>query len=121
MTPDETTEDAVSPGGLDAWDPGLARDRTDLSWQRSGLAALVAVAVMVRHLWPLTGYKSALVFGVTAVAALVWAAGKHRSQRSRPEATDGSMAVHSRHLRMLTLGTLLLAAAGLLSGIFLPG
>ena len=36
-------------------DPGLARERTALSWNRSGLAIIVCIAVVLRHLWPLNG------------------------------------------------------------------
>ena len=54
-------------------DPGLARERTALSWNRSGLAIIVCIAVVLRHLWPLNGTDELVALGIIAAAAIVWA------------------------------------------------
>jgi uncharacterized membrane protein YidH (DUF202 family) len=92
-------------------DPGLARERTDLTWNRSGLAALVAVAVMLRHLWPLDGYKSALALALIAAGAAVWAVGMRMARRADRAAGEGGV-LGERAGRILTAGTVVLAGAG---------
>ena len=52
---------------------GLARERTALAWNRSGLAVVVCIAVLLRHLWPLRGAGPYVALGGTAAAAIVWA------------------------------------------------
>jgi hypothetical protein len=52
---------------------GLARERTSLAWTRSGLAAAVCIAVLLRHLWPLRGDGQDLALGLVAATAIVWA------------------------------------------------
>jgi len=49
-----------SSGDEEARDSGLARERTDLAWNRSGLAVAVTVAIILRRLWPLSGDRAAL-------------------------------------------------------------
>jgi uncharacterized membrane protein YidH (DUF202 family) len=53
---------------------GLARERTVLGWNRSGLAAVVCAAALLRHLWPLRGDRREVSIGLIAAAAIVWAA-----------------------------------------------
>ena len=113
-------EDGVIDGDLGVKDPGLARDRTELAWHRSGLAVVVALAVLLRHLWPLNGAKSALVLGIIAFAAIAWAVGLRGVQRSRPEANSVA-ALDAGHLRIFTLATLILAVAGFLLAFLFPG
>jgi uncharacterized membrane protein YidH (DUF202 family) len=93
-------------------DQGLARERTDLAWNRSGLAVLVAVAVLLRHLWPLDGYKSALALGLIAAGAAAWAVGMRMARRANL-ASGGSGMLGEPACRMLTVGTVVLAGAGL--------
>jgi hypothetical protein len=63
----------AGPSALDP-DKGLARERTVLAWNRSGLAAAVCIAVLLRHVWPLHGGAQDLAVGLIAAAAIVWAA-----------------------------------------------
>jgi uncharacterized membrane protein YidH (DUF202 family) len=109
----EATADPAGPGR----DPGLARERTDLAWNRSGLAALVVVAILLRHLWPLEGARSVLAFVLIAVGAGAWALGMHAARRNRKGAT-GDPVLGPEVCRMLTVGTVLLALAGLLLALF---
>ena len=69
---------------------GTARERTLLAWNRSGLSALICIAVLLRHLWPLNGTGSVVALIVIAVAAFVWAtrsscvhSGRRRQGRER--------------------------------------
>ena len=104
--------------GAGARDPGLAAERTDLAWNRSGLAVVVAVAIMLRRLWPLEGYKSVVALVLIAAGAIAWAVGMPLARRKRPD-TRAGLGVST--CRMLTVGTLVLAAAGFLLGVFTPG
>ena len=104
MPPD--AEDVELPVPRDA---GLARERTELAWNRSGLAVLVAVAVLLRRLWPLEGYRTALAVGFIAVGAVAWAVGMQLARR-RPAPGGGTLT--DTACRALTVGTLALAVAG---------
>jgi uncharacterized membrane protein YidH (DUF202 family) len=92
-------------------DVGLAGERTALSWNRSGLAVVVCVAVLLRHVWPLHGTDQEVALGLIAGAVVVWTvvlAVFTLGTRAR----DADMA-HSANLFILvTAGTLLLALVG---------
>jgi uncharacterized membrane protein YidH (DUF202 family) len=112
--------DGEAVDGLGTRDPGLARERTDLAWNRSGLAVLVAVTILLRRLWPLHGDKSVVALVLIAAGAIFWVAGRRVAQRARFGAeVDGVLGVST--CRMLTIGTLVLAAAGFLLGVLSPG
>jgi uncharacterized membrane protein YidH (DUF202 family) len=101
---------------LEVRDPGLARERTALAWNRSGLALLVAVAIMLRRLWPLEGTTSVVIIMVLAVGAILWATGMLLSRRQRSDMNVTGAATRS-HFQILTVGTLVLAFAGFLVGL----
>jgi uncharacterized membrane protein YidH (DUF202 family) len=90
-------------------DRGLARERTVLAWNRSGLAAVVCIAVLLRHVWPLHGDSLDLAVGLIAAAAILWAAvlvavttwGADR---------EASALLGPRLFGLMTTGTMLLAA-----------
>lgn len=98
-------------------DPGLARERTELSWNRSGIAVLVVVAILLRHLWPLEGSRSLLAFALIGVGAVAWAVGMQLARRRRSGAAPEPV-LGEAVFRMLTVGTVLLALAGLLLAVF---
>jgi uncharacterized membrane protein YidH (DUF202 family) len=106
--------------GLGVRDSGLAHERTELAWNRSGLAVLAAVAIMLRRLWPLQGYRSVVALVLIAAGATAWAVGMHLARRAKLDTRDGGM-LGAPTLRMLTLGTLVLAAAGFLLGALSAG
>jgi uncharacterized membrane protein YidH (DUF202 family) len=111
-------EAAADPAGP-VPDPGLARERTELAWNRSGLAALVVVAILLRHLWPLEGVRSVLAFVFIAVGAGAWAVGMQLARRAR-SGTASDPVLGPEVCRMLTVGTVLFALAGLLLSLFAP-
>ena len=92
-------------------DPGLAGERTALSWNRSGLAVVVCVAVLLRHVWPLHGTDQELALGLIAGAVVVWVvvlAALTHAARGR----DANMPHGANLFRLTTAGTLLLALVG---------
>ncbi|MGP0030672.1 MAG: DUF202 domain-containing protein [Acidimicrobiales bacterium] len=105
--------------GAEFDDAGLAHDRTDLAWNRSGLAVVVAVAIMLRHLWPLDGYKSVLALVLIAAGAVVWALGMRQALRTKADPDHSVLGMPT--CRMLMLGTVILAAAAFVVGAVLPG
>ena len=70
-------------------DPGLARERTILAWNRSGLAIIVCIAVVLRHLWPLNGTDESVALGIIAAAAIIWALALLSLYVSRSERSNG--------------------------------
>jgi hypothetical protein len=102
-----------------ASDSGLARERTDLAWSRSGLSVAATVAVTLRRLWPLNGDKAVVALVLIAIGAIIWVAGMQIGRRWRFGAqTGGSVAAST--CRMLTIGTLVLAGAAFVVGLILP-
>ena len=89
----------------------MAGERTALSWNRSGLAVVVCVAVLLRHVWPLHGTDQELALGLIAGAVVVWAvvlAVLTQATRGR----DADMPHSANLFRLTTAGTLLLALVG---------
>ncbi len=91
----------------------LYEERTDLAWNRSGLALLAAFAILARRVWSedtsVTG--DVLAAGLLAVACFGWAVGTlgwrlvhHRAEALHPRAAHELLAV--------ALGTVALAASG---------
>ena len=103
------------PGPDGEWDEGLAPERTQLAWSRSGLAVVVAVGVLARRVWTLHAGAGVAALVVVGVGALVWLAGMRVSRQggltAGPHAATGS-----GPFGLITVGTLLLAAGGLALG-----
>jgi uncharacterized membrane protein YidH (DUF202 family) len=98
-------------------DTGLARERTDLAWNRSGLAVAVTVAIVLRRLWPLRGGREVIALALIATGSVIWALGMRLGRHmSHPRRGDGALG--EAGCRMLTIGTLVLAAAGLAAANF---
>jgi uncharacterized membrane protein YidH (DUF202 family) len=107
-------DDARSLG--EAWDEGLAPERTELAWGRTGLAVLVALGVLARRVWSLSGWLEITALTVFGVGGLVWLVGMRLSRdlhlTMEPHGLDGRTA-----FGLVTLGTFLLALGGLVFGI----
>ncbi len=99
-------------------DLGLARERTELAWSRSGLSVAATVAVTLRRLWPLSGDKAVLALALIAVGAIIWVGGMQLGRRQRLSAEGGGATTLT--FRMLTIGTLILAVAAFMVGLLLP-
>jgi uncharacterized membrane protein YidH (DUF202 family) len=96
------------------FDETLYEERTELAWNRSGLALLAAFAILARRVWSDDASVGGdlLAVGLLGVACLGWAIGTlgwrlvhHRADEPRPR--------NARELLAVSLGTLALAAAGL--------
>jgi hypothetical protein len=110
-----TPLDPSSPGP----DAGLARERTLLAWNRSGLAAVVCIAVLLRRIWPLHGGAEELALGLIAAAAIVWAVVlllvtmAHPSQREQ-------VLLGRRVFPLMSAGTIILALLGFVLAFAAP-
>jgi uncharacterized membrane protein YidH (DUF202 family) len=96
-------------------DSGLARERTDLAWNRSGLAVAVTVAIVLRQLWPLHGGRADIALALIAVGAVSWAVGMHLGRRIG-RTVGGDRVSGESTCRLVTIGTLVLATAGFIAG-----
>ncbi len=95
----------------DWYDPGLARERTALAWNRTGLSFVVVGAVALRYL-PVTVHlvpRFALGAALVALGAVAWAYGLVRA-RSGSAPRPAPRAV----LRVLAYGTAFAAAVAIL-------
>jgi uncharacterized membrane protein YidH (DUF202 family) len=101
----------VAPVSGDAPDSGLAGERTALSWNRSGLAVVVCVAVLLRHVWPLHGTDQELALGLIAAAVVIWTL-VLASLTLASRAPDTDLPHRANVFRLMTAGTLLLAVVG---------
>jgi uncharacterized membrane protein YidH (DUF202 family) len=100
-------------------DSGLAEERTALAWNRSGLAVVVCVAVLLRHVWPLRGTDHELALGLIALAVVVWAV--LLAILTRAGARRGAAAPRGDGVfRLMTAGTLLLALVGFVAAFAAP-
>src|SRR6516164_4783037 len=90
-------------------DPGLAHERTLLAWNRSGLAVIVCIAVLLRRVWPLSSIGRDVALGLIAAAAIMWAIVLFMLSASRSGRT-GPLLLGARVFSLMTAGTLALAA-----------
>jgi len=98
---------------------GLARERTELAWSRSGLSVAVTVAVTLRRLWPLTGDKTVVALALIAAGSFIWVVGMQLGRRAR-SVTDMNGGLATLTFRLLTIGTMILALAGFIVSLILP-
>ena len=108
---------SASPENAEA--AGLAGERTALSWNRSGLAVVVCVAVLLRHVWPLHGTDHEVALGLIAGAVIVWCVLLAILTLSR--GTPGTYVPRGENVfRLMTVGTLLLALVGFIAAFAAP-
>jgi len=100
-------------------DTGLAGERTALAQNRSKLAVVVCIAVLVRHLWPLDSAARDIAVCLIAAAAMVWSIVLWTFTRSRAH-EDGPMPLERPVLALMTAATVLLAVVGFVLALFTP-
>lgn len=95
--------------------PGLAGERTDLAWSRSGLAVVTCAAAIVKRIVAGDESVSARVFVACALAAggLAWFAALWHARVVAHSAISGRSLADGRVLRVTAFGTAGLAAAAL--------
>jgi hypothetical protein len=89
-------------------DKGLASERTALAMNRSGLAGVVCIAVLLRHLWPLRGSSQLIVLVLVTAAAIAWAVGILTSAGYRGR-RGTRLQLGPRGLGLITAATVMLA------------
>jgi len=98
---------------------GLARERTELAWNRSGLAALVCIAVLLRRLWPLHGAGEVVALAGIASGAAVWVLALALGRIGAGGYQDRSVkGVHA--FALMSAATVILAVAAFVLGLFPP-
>ena len=98
---------------------GLARERTVLAWNRSGLAVVVCISVLLRHLWPLQGTGQDVALGLIAAAAIVWAVALIAFTASGANRNEHAV-IGPNVFGLMTAGTVLLAAVAFVLAFFAP-
>jgi uncharacterized membrane protein YidH (DUF202 family) len=87
---------------------GLAHERTALAWNRSGLAFVVCMAVLVRRLWPLHGAAQDVALALIAASGMAWAAALAVFSTSAPGRV-ADLRPRPVIFRLMAAGTVLLA------------
>jgi uncharacterized membrane protein YidH (DUF202 family) len=109
----------TSPGSPDPPDVGLAAERTVLAWNRSGLAVVVCVAVLLRHVWPLQGTDHEVALGLIGAAVIVWSV--IFAVLTLPRGERGPHVSHAESVfGLITAGTLLLAVVAVVASFAAP-
>ena len=100
----------------EAWDEGLAPQRTQMAWGRTGLAMAVAIVVLARRAWELGGAFEVAALIIVGLGGLVWLVGMRESRdlhlHMEPHGLTGV-----RGFGLVTAGTLLLAVGATVLGI----
>jgi uncharacterized membrane protein YidH (DUF202 family) len=95
--------------------PGLAGERTDLAWSRSGLALLVAGGAIARRIWLEVGTATGrvVIFTLLGLGAVVCVSAMWWARLAARSTIEGRLVTDRGPLRRVTVGTLLFAAAAL--------
>ena len=100
-------------------DRGLAVERTDLAWNRSGLALLACLAIVARRFFPLdTRVDHVAAYLLLGLGGLSWAFGLLLGRRAAESARHGAPA--AARLRVATGSTVVIAVAAFALDLFPP-
>lgn len=109
------------PTPFDGLDPGLASERTDLAWNRSGLALLGCGAAVAKGMTvgdPLPG-RVAVGAVILVLGAVVWALGAWQARRRAAPGLARPVA-RPRDLWPVAAGTAAVGVAAFVLGLFFP-
>jgi uncharacterized membrane protein YidH (DUF202 family) len=109
----------VSQYDSESRDPGLAAERTDLAWNRSGLSLIACGAAVIRGLarTPVSHGKLAVGAGILAMGVVTWALGTWRLAHARAR---GPRRTTSTDLLPISIGIAIVGVAAFVIGIVLP-
>ncbi|WP_043635192.1 DUF202 domain-containing protein [Nonomuraea candida] len=93
-----------------AWDPGLARERTQLAWTRTTMS-LIALGTAIVRAAPLPG------LAILAMGAFTWVV-SHRLGGSHPY---GGERRRRRPLKAIAIAITLVSLAALVTTVLVPG
>ncbi len=102
----------------DPVDHGLPGERTDLAWNRSGLAFLACIAVLLRRIWPLRGTDQVVALACISAGSFAWALALSAGRALWRRAPAGRECLSPRRAAVMTAGTLALALAALALALF---
>jgi uncharacterized membrane protein YidH (DUF202 family) len=94
-------------------DHGLAGERTQLAWNRSGLAFVVCIAVLVRRIWPLQGTDQIVALAGISAGSFAWALALWVGRVQARVEPGQQRRLSPRRATVITAGTLALALAAL--------
>jgi uncharacterized membrane protein YidH (DUF202 family) len=102
--------------------PGMAAERTDLAWSRSGLALGGCGLIVLRGLPTITGTGSQPLIGaiILLLGGVTWGLGRWSAQRRRPRAGEPRRAATWADLAPASYGTAAVGIAGLLLVVLRP-
>ena len=104
----------------DPVDHGLASERTDLAWNRSGLAVVACVAVLLRWIWPLQGTGQIVALACISAGALAWGLALTLGRALGCRKEERRWHLSPRRAAVITAGTVALALAALVLAFVRP-
>ena len=101
--------------GYEGPDAGMAAERTDLAWSRSGLALGACGLIVLRGLPSVTGHPSRPVVGaiILVLGAATWALGYWNAHQRRPSGGRPRPVATRRDLAPAAYGTAAVGTIGL--------
>ena len=105
----------LSPIPDDEETPGVAGERTDLAWSRSGLAVLAAVGALAKRILDTRhDVKATFVVGLCLVAGgIAWSLAIAHARMVARTSIEGRIHADAQKLRYVALGTTTLAIGAL--------
>src|SRR3954452_13852566 len=92
-------------------DDGLAPERTQLAWNRTGIAFFVAIAALGRRVWPVDAGNHGWVVLALGIAALGVLAGLLLAGRVRPPHRHEGQTMRDHAFMLVSVSTFVLAMA----------
>lgn len=114
MTEDEAFR-AGAAEGFEGPDEGLAAERTDLAWSRSGLSLGVCGLIVLRGLPSVTGHPSRPIVGfvILVLGVATWGLGYWSAHQRRPSVDRPRPVATRRDLAPAAYGTAAVGTIGL--------
>lgn len=110
------------PEPFEGLEEGLAAERTDLAWSRSGLAMIGCGLLIARGLPSLTGTAGRPVVGalVLALGGAIWLLGQVMARRRHRNIGELALAARWYEVAPVAYGTAVIGLVALLVGAFRP-